>query len=311
MNALITGCNGFVGKHLADFLRGKGYTVCGIDLQEKPVLPWVQYAKADITVYGELERVLSDWKIGQIYHLAAVASTRIADEYPLQAVQVNVLGGVHLLEYARKSPHIRILFVGSSEQYKSKDTKQGCFTEEEDLEARNIYGATRIAFWTLGKMYQQKYGLTVFFTRSFNHSGPGQAPQYVLSNFAKQIISIKKGEKEPVLHVGNIKVSRDFTDVRDVVKAYVSIMEKGMPGEVYNVCSGKTYSLEYLLDIMLDFASLKKSVNIKVDPVLLRSDDPEVICGDNSKLKQHTGWRPEYAIETTVKDLMKSYAEES
>ncbi len=305
MNVLITGCNGFVGKYLAELIKGQGNAVFGMDLQDGPWASWVVYEKVDITSFEAVWDFVSRHGIDTVYHLAAVANTRIADEMPLLAVRVNVLGAASFLECARRRSAMKVLFVGSSEEYKAKPGKVVKYAEDDELDPHNMYGATRIAFEILGQEYRRKYGVSIFFTRSFNHSGKGQPPQYVLPNFARQVAAIKRGEQEPVMRVGNIKAARDFTDVRDVVRAYAAIVEKGKPGESYNVCSGTAHSLENLLGILLRTAGLEGAVKIEIDPALLRADDPDTVWGDNSKLVRDTDWRPIYDIEATVKSLLE------
>lgn len=305
MNVLITGSNGFVGRYLSELLQERGHKLFGIDIQENSWAKWIKYQCIDITDFEALRTFIEKYQIEIIYHLAAIANPRIVDADPLLGVQVNVIGPCNLLECARINRSLRILFVGSSEQYRTKTGNYIRYEEYDEQHPHNMYGATKIAFEIIGKEYQRKFNLKVTFTRSFNHTGIGQPSTYVLSSFAEQIRQIKNNDKEPIIIVGNIKAERDFTDVRDVVRAYELIVEKGVHGEIYNVCSGKAVPLENLLKTMLDAAGLEKKVKIEINPSLLRIDDPEIVFGDNSKLILHTGWKPMHLIENTVREFVR------
>ncbi len=304
MNVLITGSNGFVGRHLAELLRRRGHIVHGIDIHEDSWASWMRYAKVDITKFEDLWSVVSSNSVEVVYHLAAVANPRIADSNPLLGISVNVLGPCNLLECARLRPSLKVLFVGSSEQYRTKSGNHIRYEEHDEQRAHNIYGAAKIAFETIGREYHRRFGVNVYFTRSFNHTGPGQPAEYVLASFAEQVRAIARGDQQPVIKVGNIKATRDFTDVRDVVCAYEAVVEHGVCGETYNVCSGRVYSLKDLLNQMLRKAGILDRVTIETDPKLLRDDDPDAVFGDNSKLVLHTGWKATRQIETTVQELV-------
>jgi GDP-4-dehydro-6-deoxy-D-mannose reductase len=304
MNALITGSNGFVGRHLAEHLRRRGSSVFGVDVHDRSWAPWVKYEQVDITDLPALLGILTRWRVDEVYHLAAIANPHVANDAPYDAVNTNVMGSVTLLECARKRQGLKILFVGSSEQYRTKTGGYVRYEEHDELRPHNLYGATKIAFEVIGREYQRLHGIDVYFTRSFNHTGPGQAPQYVLASFARQVLAIKNGDQEPAIRVGNVKASRDFTDVRDVAAAYEAIVLRGIPGEIYNVCSGRVHQLEDLLRRLIDIAGIQEQIELVVDPDLLRSDDPAVVFGDNSKLTLHTGWTPSFDMTTTLQDLL-------
>lgn len=304
-NVLITGVNGFVGGYLVEHLTATGEAVFGVDIHPAGTHPGVTYAQVDITDLEALSSFVATNQITRIYHLAAIANPRVADAQPIDAVRVNVLGPSNLLEIARLSPGVRVLFVGSSEQYHTKEGKQIQYTETDPQGCHNFYGATKIAFETIGREYHRRYGVEVYFTRSFNHTGPGQPTNYVIANFVAQVRAIARGEQDPRMRVGNIDAARDFIDVRDVVTAYEAIIEGGTPGETYNVCSGTVHSLRDLLSFMLAEGGLTSSVSVEVDPALLRPDDPEIVYGDNTKLRTDTGWQPTRKIEETVREMVR------
>lgn len=305
MNVLITGANGFVAGYLARHLTGINARVFGIDIHADGKYPDVTYARVDITDLDAMTRYIDTHEIERVYHLAAIANPRVADTNPIEAVRVNVLGPSNLLEIGRIRPDLRILFVGSSEQYQTKTATRIRYAESDPQECHNFYGATKIAFETIGHEYHRRYGVNAYFTRSFNHTGPGQPTNYVIASFVSQVRAIARGEQAPTMKVGNIDAARDFIDVRDVATAYEAILERGVAGAVYNVCSGRVQSLRELLTFMLNEAGLESAVSVEIDPTLLRADDPEVISGDNTKLQHDTGWRPMRDLEDTVREMVR------
>ncbi len=197
---------------------------------------------------------------------------------------------------------IKLLVVGSAEEYKRKSGREIRYSEEDELLSHNIYGATKIASEVIGKEYVRQYGCNICFTRSFNHSGPGQADNYVLSEFAKQCAEIKKGKRPPEVAVGNVDLSRDFLDVRDVVSAYEMIMRSGKSGEAYNVCSGNSYNLRILLNHLVSLTG-KKDVRIVTDEGKLRDGEPSIVSGSPEKIVKDTSWTVKYSIYDTLSDL--------
>lgn len=303
MKSLVTGCNGFVGTYLCNYLQKTGNEVFGIDLQDSPSDDSIVYRKLDITEYDSLVKVLHSWQVDVIYHLAAIANPRIAQQDPLQAIRINTLGTANFAEYCRKHSGVSLLVVGSSEAYKMKDSEEIVFTEGDAIESRNIYGASKIAAEILSKEYSHLFETPIFFSRSFNHTGPGQLPHYVLSNFAKQCAEISRDKRRDAeIYVGNIDLYRDFLDVRDVVKAYEAIVTKGIPGEVYNVCSGTAYHIRGLLEFLISLTKVS-DVQIVSDPLRIRRKEVLSISGNPEKLFQTTGWIPAYSIQDTLRDL--------
>jgi GDP-4-dehydro-6-deoxy-D-mannose reductase len=309
MKALITGCNGFVGKHLAEHLRSKGDEVHGLDRQASGNDYLVGYHQADLSDEGSLESSLDGFKPEVIYHLAAVANPRECNLNPALALKVNIGGTGKVLEFCRLVPETRLLCVGSAEQYRKKDGFPQVFSEQDELDPRNVYGATKIAAEALGRSYVAQYGAKVFFTRSFNHSGPGQLPTYALSSFTLQFAEMALGRRPLTIETGNLAVSRDFLDVRDVVRAYRCIVEKGEIGEAYNVSSGKAYTLGDIIELLRTIAGLPDVRIVQVES-LIRVDEPREIKGLNMKLTAATGWIPLYSIERTITDLYRFWIDE-
>jgi GDP-4-dehydro-6-deoxy-D-mannose reductase len=196
----------------------------------------------------------------------------------------------------------KTLVVASAEVYGSVKKEDLPMNEETSLNPTNPYAVSKLAQDFLGRQYFLSYGLKAVRVRPFNHVGPGQAPIFVVSAFAQKIVEIEKGKRKPILPVGNLEARRDFTDVRDVVKAYSLLMEKGEFGEVYNIGSGVSYKISQILEMLLSFSSAKITIN--VDKSLFRPiDDPELVC-DPLKINKLTGWKPEIPIEKTLKDTL-------
>lgn len=301
--ALITGCNGFVGRYLAKELNSRNFIVHGFDLQENCVYEEITYHRINLLDSEAITSLFVNLQPNFVFHLAAVANPRHAKDQPYIAYQTNVLGTVSILEGCRQVNDCKVLLVGSSEEYKKTGNQKLLFTEDSPLEALSVYGSSKIAAELAAKTWISQYNVKAFFTRSFNHSGPGQAELYVLSDFAFQCAKIKLGLQPPLIRTGNIEIKLDFLDVRDVVKAYTDILQKGLPGEVYNVSSGNSISLRDCIDIMSEYLDIDHIV-IEVDPSRIRPGEPASITGDSKKLKSQTSWKPLIKISQTLKDLL-------
>jgi GDP-4-dehydro-6-deoxy-D-mannose reductase len=299
---LVTGCNGFVGRHLTQALQQRGLGVCGLDLSTEPWADWIEYRPINILEWDKVLEFTDQCRPIATYHLAAIANPRIAQENPLQAMRTNILGAATFYELCRRFPETRLLCIGSSEEYARLGRMALRLDENEELDATTIYGMTKICAEHAGLAYVRQFSCRIFFTRSFNHTGPGQPPEYVLSSFARQCAEIARNYREPAIRVGNLDVRRDFLDVADVVEAYQLIMEKGIPGEVYNVCGSYTHSLRELLDILISLTG-RKDVYIERDPKLERPNEPDLIEGDGRRLREHTGWRPLVDIRDSLRRL--------
>jgi GDP-4-dehydro-6-deoxy-D-mannose reductase len=196
----------------------------------------------------------------------------------------------------------RVLLIGSGEEYGHIKDNECPITEENALRPGNIYAATKACQNMIGNIYYRAYDMQVMMVRAFNHIGPGQSPIFVVSDFCKQVVEIEKGLKEPVMYVGNLKAMRDFTDVRDVVKAYGALIRKGAPGETYNVGSGKAVSIQHVLDKIISMAH--KEIKVETDPNKIRPVDVPIIEADITKLTGCTGWKPEIGLEQTIGEIL-------
>ncbi len=305
MRVVITGANGFVGPHLAKLLKEKGADVTGFvfgSLHKKS--EFFVSCEVDITNYYETEKAILTIQPDQIYHLAAQSSVHKSWEAPLLTYQVNVLGTLNLLEAAKKlNKEVKVLIVGSAEEY-GMLAKEKVLTEEDPLCPQNPYALTKaLVEYLVEDKYFTESNLKIIRTRSFLHIGPGQATGFVTSDFASQIANVEKGKQEPILKVGNLEAKRDFLDVRDVVRAYSLLLEKGKAGEVYQVTRGKNFSVQEILEKLLSLAA--KEIKIEQDPAKIRRVDLPRLLGSNEKIKKETGWQPEIPIEQTLNDVLE------
>lgn len=303
IRSLITGINGFAGTHLATHLQTRGEEVVGLVRERGRGPADVVLVEADLRDGAAVERAVRQAAPSRIYHLAALTEVRASFEAAVETFAVNAAGTLNLLEAARHhAPSARVLVVSSSEVY-GRGPHPGPIHESRPLEPESPYAASKAAADLLAYQYWRGWGLEVIRARPFHHTGPGQRPEFVWSSFAMQIAQAEAGLGPPVLRVGNLDVARDFTDVRDVARAYALLMERGAPGEVYNVCSGQASRLRDQLDVLL--AQARCPVRVEVDPARLRPDDPPLIVGDPRKLQQATGWAPAIPIRQTLGDLLE------
>lgn len=311
MKALITGINGFVGRYLAEYLLNQNMDVCGTYLFQDEKIELsnaIQLYKMDVSNEEEIAKVLKETKPDFIFHLAAQSSAAISWKNPQKTMEININGTINLLENIRKlALNCKILLIGSSEEYGFVRPEDMPVRETHALEPGNPYAVSKIAQSMIGQIYARAYGMDIIMVRAFNHIGPKQSPTFVVSDFAKRIAEIEKGQREPVLLVGNLEAERDFTDVRDIVRAYYELINKGRKGELYNIGSGNSFSIQYILDMLLSLSN--KKIEVKQDPNRMRPSDVPVIQCDNTKLVKLTSWRPEYTIERTLTDVLNYWRE--
>jgi GDP-4-dehydro-6-deoxy-D-mannose reductase len=218
-------------------------------------------------------------------------------------LDTNIIGEVNLFEAVRDAKlDTRIQIAGSSEEYGLVDQDQLPIKETTLLRPLSPYGVSKVAQDLLGFQYYQSYGMHIVRTRAFNHTGPRRGEVFVESNFAKQLAEIEAGLREPVLEVGNLEAIRDFSDVRDIVRAYWLALELGEPGEVYNICTGRGWKIKEILDILLDLSGTV--VEIKPHPARMRPSDVPVLIGSNDKFTAQTTWQPQIAFSQTILDLL-------
>lgn len=310
MRILITGAGGFVGRHLIHELSEQAdYEIFATALDEMEAsnieLPVDHIRLLDITNQKQVDEIFQEIKPERIYHLAAQSSVGLSWKIPAVTLRVNIEGTLNILESMRHADvsGSRILLIGSAEQYGKVTPADQPISETKEVVAGNPYAISKIAQEQMAAIYREVYGLHVCVVRAFNHIGVGQRPDFVISDWAHQIVEIERGEKEVKLYVGNIKVRRDFTDVRDIVRAYLTIMENGTNGEIYNVGSGESITLETLLRTMIS-RSERKDIEVCVDPAKVRAADIEELVADNRKLKA-LGWEKTIGLEETLTDILE------
>lgn len=304
--ALIIGAAGFVGSYLIDHIQK--HCVWSIVVtkmpQETMACPGVDICDLDILAPEAIERLLEEQRPDYIFHLAAQSSVAVSWKNPGLTVDVNVKGSLNVLDAVRKLDYKpRVLLIGSGEEYGHVRENEVPVREDNVLRPGNIYAATKACQNMVGAIYAQAYGMDVMMVRAFNHVGPNQSPIFVVADFCKQTAEIEAGLKEPVIKVGNLSARRDFSDVRDVVRAYVELMEKGKAGETYNVGSGNAVEIRKILDMIL--CRSKKEIRVEVEPSRMRPVDVPVIEADISKLKACTGWEQKITLEETIQDTLE------
>ncbi len=307
---LITGINGFVGSHLSEYiLENKLGEIYGTyrkneDLSNiKEINKKINLVECDITDSYGVDKTIEEISPEYIFHLAAQAFVPSSWKSPIETMNANIFGPLNIFEAIKKhNKEIRIQIAGSSEEYGLVKENEVPITEDNPLRPLSPYGVSKVAMDLLGYQYNKSYGLKIIRTRAFNHEGPRRGEQYVTSNFAKQVALMETGEQEPVLKVGNLEAKRDYTDVRDMVKAYWLATEKGIPGEVYNIASGKAYKIQIIVDILQKISKIE--FEVKQDPKRLRPSDVQILLGDSTKFRKQTGWKPEIPFEKTMQDLL-------
>ncbi len=305
---LVIGAAGFVGGHLLSYLATMpGLQVAATKLPHEvinsEVFSLAEFFDLDIRNQDEIESLLLSFKPDAIIHLAAQSSVALSFQKPELTFQINLIGSLHLMEAALNiCPSCRILMIGSSEQYGKVLPEQLPVKETQALAPVSPYAISKMAVENLAALYHQTRALPVIQVRAFNHIGPGQLPLFVVSDFAKQIAQIEKGQQVAEMRVGNLDALRDFTDVRDIVRGYVLLLQKGRLGEVYNIGSGKSVPVSQVLDTLLSYA--KEKIEVIRDPAKFRPIDIPEIRADISKLQKDTGWSPEYSLASSLKDSL-------
>ena len=291
MRSLITGGRGFVGTWLADHLREVGDEVIVIDHE------------VDVTDAAAILGAVSDAAPDAIYHLAALTHVGRSWDEPLGVLEVNVIGTAAVLAAARQcGTDPRVLVTSSAEVYGAvTDPSQLPLDESSPTAPLTPYAASKLAAEAVAAQTVLGHGQPVIIVRPFNHIGPGQSPNFAVPALAKRIVEADR-RGAPTIPVGNLSARRDFTDVRDVVRAYRLLIESGNPGEVYNVCSGRDVGIGDIADALLSLAGT--TLAFETDPGLVRPVEVPVLRGDPARLVEATGWKPEIALEQTLSDVL-------
>ena len=314
MRILVTGIDGFVGSHMAEFLAGvPGAEVSGTSLVEppypnlRPDIPKLRIFQADLTESGRIYELFQDIRPERVIHLAGQAFVPSAVQDPLATMQANVIAGVHMLEAARslrerEGIDPRILIVSSGEVYGALEPERQPATEDCILKPGNPYAASKASIDLIAQSYRRTYRMAVVVARPFNHAGPRQSPSFVTSSFARRFAELSLGRGTPHLKVGNLHVRRDFTDVRDVVRAYWQMLELNAGDEaVFNVCSGVGHEIGGLVTLFQEITGI--TVEVVRDENRVRSNEPPGVVGSSERLRRATGWVPTIPFEKTMRDV--------
>ena len=316
LKVLITGIAGFVGSHLAEYCLSKpNVKLYGIFLHKeeikniKHIKEKITLLKCDLTKKRQVRRAILTVRPDKVFHLAGQSHVFFSWSSPEKTLLNNITSDLNLFE-AVKNAKISpvIVLAGSSEEYGLTLKNELPIKENNPLRPLSPYAVSKIAQEKLGFQYHKSYGLKIVLTRFFNTEGPRRGEHFATSSFARQIANIEKRKQKPVIFAGNLEAKRDFTDVRDVAKAYWLASKKCEFGEPYNVCSGKARSIKSVLDLLVSKSSVK-NIKIQQDPTRMRPSDIPVIVGDNTKFKKQTGWAPEIPFEKTMEDLLNYWRE--
>lgn len=305
---LITGANGFCGRHLATLLEKSNVgTVYGLSRKIPQELEVghskVIYKSCDLMDYDSVLEVIKDVKPDYIFHLAADSSVASSWKNPTKMITNNIVSQINLFEAVHElGLSSKIVIACSSEEYGLVRESDLPVNENCNFNPLSAYAVSKVAQDMMGFQYYKSYNMNIVRIRAFNMTGPGRPPNYALSSFAKQIADIEKGIVENVIHVGNLNAMRDFIDIRDGVRAYLLVALKASPGSVYNLCSGKAYKLMDLLNYLVSLT--KEEVKVEIDNSRFRPADIPVMVGDNTKIKKEINWAPEIDIHETLKDLL-------
>jgi GDP-4-dehydro-6-deoxy-D-mannose reductase len=316
MRILITGITGFAGSHLADYILDNHPDVKVFGLIRwrsrmeniLHIMDRIRLVEGDLKDLVSLKKGFAEVAPDRIFHLAAQSFVPTSWTCPAETFAINAIGQINLFEAILDlglSPKIQI--AGSSEEYGLVNTEEVPMKESNPLRPLSPYAVSKVAQDLLGWQYYKSYGLKVVRTRGFNHTGPRRGEVFICSNFAKQIVEIEKKKRDPVIYVGNLEAKRDFTDVRDTVRAYWLSLERGIEGDVYNIGTGKTYSIHEILEMLLSLAEV--DVKIEVDPTRLRPSDVPVLLSDSTKFRELTGWAPKIPFSQSLKDLLDYWRE--
>lgn len=312
MKVLVTGITGFAGSHLADYIVEHHP-----DVQLFGIYRWrsrtenIEHVKdrfinleCDLRDANNVRTVLRTIRPDRIFHLAAQSFVPSSWRAPSESLDTNIIGQVNILEAIKDldlDPWIQLAC--SSEEYGMVYDNEIPIKETNPLRPLSPYAVSKVGQDFLGYQYFMSYGMKIVRTRGFNHTGPRRGDVFVCSDFAKQIVLIEKGRREPVIYVGNLEAKRDFTDVRDMVRAYWKSLDGSCnPGEVYNICSGKCWKIQEVLEMLIRFSQV--DIRIEKDPARIRPSDVPILLGDNSRFCRATGWKPEIPFEQTLADIL-------
>ncbi|WDF47286.1 GDP-mannose 4,6-dehydratase [Chryseobacterium sp. KACC 21268] len=314
---LITGFSGFVSHHFLEYLDSleEKIQVQGIDIN-KPDFDYNSFKNIDCSFNmmdllnkEDVDDIIYQFQPDYILHLASFSSVAFSWQNPVVSFTNNTNIFLNLLEQVKNlGLKCRILSVGSSEEYGNVNEKDIPLKEDSKLNPVSPYAVARVSQELLSKVYVDGYDLDIALTRSFNHIGPRQKDIFVISSFVKKIVEIKHKNTEPKIATGNLEIIRDFLDVRDVVRAYYEILQRGKKGEIYNICSGEGTSLNTIVTMISNILEIE--IETLQDPSLVRPNDNKIIIGDNTKITSEIGWKPTISLDKSLRDIVKYWEKE-
>jgi GDP-4-dehydro-6-deoxy-D-mannose reductase len=314
LQALITGAGGFVGGHLCSYLLSETDwdltgTIFDPSAAQGAESARLRLTTADLRDSSTVTSLLEETDPDIVFHLAAQSSVPTSFSDPWETLENNLRSQLNLLEAVRKSGRdVTFLVIGSNEEYGPPRPEELPQTEQSPLRPNNPYAVSKVGQDFMGLQYHLTYDLPVVRVRPFNHTGPGQSTRFVAPAFASQIARIEAGLQDPVMRVGNLSSSRDFTDVRDIVRAYHLAVTEGEPGEVYNLASEEPHSIQTLLETLLAFSDV--DIQVQKDPERYRPADVPVVYGSAGKFRTRTGWEPRIPFEETLRDTLAYWREQ-
>lgn len=315
MHILLTGATGFVGAHLRSYLlQHTNWNIIGTAYPDIPTAPLDAQREhlfyLDLRDKQAIAAMLDTHRPEYVIHLAAQAHIPTAYKDPWGTLDNNIRGQLNLLESCLALDlKPRILVIGSGEEYGRADAADLPLTENHPLRPENPYSVSKVTQDVMGYQYFVSFAMPIIRVRPFNHVGPGQSPRFVLPSFASQVAQIEAGRQEPVMRVGNLEPARDFSDVRDVARAYHQLLLHGIPGEVYNIASGVPRSIHSLVEQLLALSTV--NIQVEVDPDRYRPADVPVIYGSAEKARRDVGWTPEIPFEQTIADVLTEWREKT
>ena len=307
-SVLIFGIGGFVGPYLAQEFLDAGYKVSGSDIAEGAHLPQsVSFYQANLLDSAAVHNVLIKTTPTIVINLAAISSVGLSWRMPQKTIEVNVIGTLNILEGIKQLKSLpKILLIGSSEEYDISSTPM---SEKQPIQANNPYGISKVTQERFATIYKEQYGLKVYYVRPFNHTGIGQRDSFVLPSFCKQVAEIEKSGKSGTIKVGNLEAWRDFSHVKDIVRAYRMVVESDESNMVFNIGSGEAYSLKDLLSYIVSLATM--DIKVEIDSERFRPIDNPYICCDNSFIRKELGWQPELSVFDALNEMYNYYLNEN